>query len=282
MIGDWSVPFTLTASRYSATPLAINQLIPGLGYYLLRADGCRMRNTVRAQKNDIPQADGEILHRRFTAGVEMDLTFQFWESPDAIACDDRQQEMIDDLMGYLYALLNAGDNEGRISWVSYNDTDERMLDDIRLLTYPEVTQLPNALGVELSVTVDTAWPYAMNLTPQTPTLNVGSTNVTNAGNRPLYPVFRIYSGQFVLANTTTGYQFVFDETQPGVPTTVGAGYVEINTLRNTVYLNGDGANMKAGIVVQESDFFLLNPGVNTISLNSSSGTSTVEHNNAWA
>lgn len=291
MIADWSVPFFLTSQVYSSSDLAINQLLAGGGYYFLRSEGCDLRNTVRAQKNDIPQADGAILHRRFTSGMEMDLAIQFWETPDQIACDTLQKTMLDDLMGYLYGLLNAGDNEGRIYWQPAGNSSTvsiyRMLDDIRLLTYPKVTQLPNALGIELTFTVDCALPYAEDLTPQTtPTTNlaVGNTTITNYGNRPLYPVFRIYSGNFTLSNTTTNFQFVFDDSLPGVLNPLGSGdFVEINTLNNTAYLNGDEDNLKPAIQVAYSDFFMLVPGDNVINLTQSSlGTSYVEHNNAWA
>jgi hypothetical protein len=278
VIADWSIPFNLTSALYSASVLPINQAIPGVGYYFLRQDGCALRNTVRAQKNDIPQADGAILHRRFTSGMEMDLTFQLWETTDSLACDDLAQDMLDTLMGYLYNLINAGDNEGRISWTP-DGQSARMLDDIRLLVYPAVK---NAQGAtEIAVTVDCALPYEEDLTPTITTLT-GTDNVTNLGNRPVYPVFRIYSGGFTLANSTTGYQFVFDDTQLGCPP-VGGGYVEINTLRNTVYLNGNQDNMKPGIVIESSDFFTLPPGVSTITLSAGTGGSTaIEFNSAWA
>lgn len=281
MIADWTIPFNLTSSLYSSTVLPINQLITGTGYYLLRQDGCALRNAVREQKNDISQADGATLHRRFVGGMEMDLVFQFWQTETQIACDALQQTMLDTLMGYLYALINAGDNQGRISWTP-DGKDPRMLDDLRLLTYPVVTSLPNALGIELAVTVDCALPYEEDLSASSQTFSGGVDTITNAGNRPAYPVFRIFSGNFTLFNQTTGYLFSLDDSQPGCPTVGGGDYVEIDTFRNTAYLNGNQANMKPGIKMNITDFFLLEPGDNALFLDGGGGGDSIEWNNAWA
>lgn len=284
MIADWTVPFFLTSALYTSTPLPINQLIPDVGYFYLRQDGCALRNTVRAQRNPIPQAEGEILHRRFLEGMEMDLAIQLWQSTSQMACETLQQQMLDELMGYLYNLINAGDNQGRISWTP-NRTDlanpARMLDDVRLLTYPSVSSLPNSLGIEIAVTLDCALPYEEDLLPTIVTLS-GDDLVTNRGNRPVYPVFRIYSGSFTLSNATTGYYFVFNSALPGCPEVGGGDYVEINCLRNTAYLNGNDKNMKAGIQMRSSDFFMLVPGANNITIDSGTGTSEIEFNSAWA
>jgi hypothetical protein len=279
MLADWTVPFNLTSALYSGSPLPLNQYIANTGYYFLRQEGCALRNNVRSQKNDIPQADGAILHRRFTAGMEMDLAIQLWETTDQMACDALQQSMLDTLMGYLYALINAGDNEGRISWTP-NGQAARMLDDIRLLTYPAVTTLSDSLGIEVAVTVDCALPYEEDLQATPSAFTSGTLNVTNTGNRPAYPVFRIYSGSFIMENTSTGHYLVFDDTQPGCPDVNPGDYIEFNTLNNTAYKNGNQANMKPGIVMVSSDFFLLAPGVNTITLDNWT-SSTIEHNNAW-
>jgi phage-related protein len=187
--------------------------------------------------------------------------------------------MLDILMGYLYNLINAGDNEGRISWTPSGQND-RMLDDIRLLTYPSMSN--SQVAPEVIVTVDCALPYEEDLAENPDQTLTGTDNVTNEGNRPVYPVFKIYSGNFTLANSTTGYQFVFNQGNPGCPDVGPGEYVEINTLRNTVYLNGDEDNMKPGIVVESSDFFTLPPGVNTITLDDGLGTSQIIFNNAWA
>jgi phage-related protein len=133
---------------------------------------------------------------------------------------------------------------------------------------------------EITVTVDCALPYAEDLTQQSVAIPFGGAVVTNYGNRPSYPVWKINAGLFTLTNVTTGDSFSFDDTLPGCAN-VGAGYVEIDTFRNTAYLNGSGANLKPGIVMSSSDFFLIPPGANTITI-SGGNTGTCLLNSAWA
>ena len=148
-VSNWGLPFYLTSKVYTddpepdteaPDPLPINQVFTLRGgeqvKYLLRPDGCSLTNSVRETKDFIPQADGAILHRRFTAGMEMQLTIQMWETSEQIACDAVLQQMLDTLNGYLYGLINAGDNQGRIAWLPAQGWNIRMLDDIRLLSYP--------------------------------------------------------------------------------------------------------------------------------------------------
>lgn len=273
-LASWSVPFSLTSALYSGSPLSINT-VTASGIYLLRPDGCALRTSVRSVKDDIPQADGSILHRRFVSGMEMDLAIQLWSTTDVPACNEQAQVMLDELLGYLRGLLNAGDNEGRISWSPDGD-DDRMLDDIRLLTYPEES-LADGGAIEIAVTVDTPFPYSMDVTQLSPSLATGNTVVVNAGNTDTWPVFQIddASSSFTLTNSTL----------PGSPSFIydGAafsGYAEIDMFRNTIYQNGDETNLKAGVDVLNSEFFHLAPGNNTINLTSTTGTALI--NAAWA
>ena len=285
-LADWSVPFTLTSAVYSATPLDINTPVvftAGTGIFLLRPDGCTLTNQVRQTKDFVPQADGAILHRRFTGGMEMNLAIQLWENDTQIACDTLLQEMLDDLMGYLYNLINAGDNEGRISWVpsggSSTASTGRMLDDIRLLSYPAESQQP-ASPYEIAVTVDCALPYAEDLTQATPGISGGGGTVINYGNRPSYPVWQVYNASganlaFTLTNTTTGDSFSFDDTLPGCADIASGQYVEIDTFRNSVTKVAAGpvlSNVAAGVVMTTSDFFSIPPGSNTITLVATTGS----------
>ena len=292
-LADWSVPFTLTSAVYSGTLLDINTPVvftAGTGIFLLRPDGCTLTNQVRQTKDFVPQADGAILHRRFTGGMEMNLAIQLWENDTQIACDTLLQEMLDDLMGYLYGLLNAGDNEGRISWVpsggSSTASTGRMLDDIRLLSYPAESQQP-ASPYEINVTVDCALPYAEDLTQLSPVIPANP--VVNNGNRPTYPVWQIWGTgstlAFTLTNTTTGDSFSFDDSLPGCANITSADYVEIDTFRNSVTKVAPGpvlSNVAAGVGMTTSDFFLIPPGSNTITCPGVGAASTCLINSAWA
>lgn len=279
-IADWTVPFELTSQLYSATLLDINQSLTfpaGQGIYLLRPDGCTLTNTVRATKDNVPQAEGAILHRRFLAGMEMNLAIQLWESTEKPACDSLQQEMLDTLMGYLYNLINAGDNVGRITWQPWG-VNARMLDDLRLFTYPLEAHPPGG-AMEITVTLDCELPYTEDLLELDPVI---SGPVVNGGNRPTFPVW-IINGPFTsfgLQNTTTGDEFLYDGSLPGATPVGGGDYLEINTFKNTVYLNGAGANMMPGIQMDSSDFFPLPAGSNAIVVTGASGFARI--NAAWA
>lgn len=288
-VTDWSVQFNLLSTDYTdfpipgtvaPSPLPINIPITFTGgeqgIYHLRPDGCSLTNTVRETKEFVPQGDGAILHRRFVGGMEMTLAVQMWQPNDRIACDSILQTMVDTLEGYLYGLLNAGDDEGRLYWTPSGQL-ARMMQDIRLLSYWTETQAPGG-PFEVTFQIDCARPYLEDhaqLSPAVPG------TVVNPGNRPAFPVWKIFASAFTLTNATTGQVLQFDDSQPGCPN-VGAGYVEINTFRNTVYLNGASSNLKPGIVMVNSDFFMLVPGNNVITCPGAGGGSVCLVNGAWA
>jgi phage-related protein len=152
-----------------------------------------------------------------------------------------------------------------------------------LLSYPVESQQPGS-PYEVSFTVDCALPYAEDLTQSTIALDSTGVTVTNYGNRPTYPVWKL-NGPFTqqsLTNMTTGDVFYYDENFPGAPN-IGAGeYIEIDTFRNTAYKNGSGANCKPGIDMELSEFFSVAPGSHTLVLSSPGSTGTALWNNAWA
>lgn len=309
-VADWTVPFLLTSKVYTNNPtpggtaddpLAINSLVtfPGgnQGIYFLRSDGCSLTNQVRETKEFVPQEDGAILHRRFLAGMEMSLAIQMWDTTSAIACDDLLQDMDDTLMGYLYGLLNVGDNEGRISWIP-SGQNARMLDDLRLLSYPIGSQQPGS-PYEITVTVDCTLPYAEELIQLAPAIPGA---VVNLGNRTTYPVWQIYNGTgpnfaFTLTNSTTSESFAFDDSLPGCADVPVGNYVEIDTFRNSVTKVKPAAvapvtaadvlsNVAAGVAMLNTGFFLLVPGTNTIALTATTGSIGASSkgliNGAWA
>jgi hypothetical protein len=310
MPADWTVPFKLTSKVFTNNPtpggytepdpLPLNTALTfasGPGIYLLRQDGCSLTNQVRATKENAPQEDGAILHCRFVAGMEMALSVQMWQDTSQIACDTLLQEMVDTLDGYLYGLLNAGDNEGRIAWAPVGGASGapgsngyRMLDDIRLLSYPDERQ-PAGAPLEVTFTIDCELPYAEDETQLEPALAEGSNTVTNYGNRPTYPVWKL-DGAFIartLTNSTTGDSFSFNCLLPGAlpggALSVAANeYIEIDTFRNTVTLVKPGPllyNVAAGIEMESSTFGSLLPGDNTIVLVGPGATGTGLVNAAW-
>lgn len=256
-ISDWSVPASLT-SVYGEL-----QLNTATGdRYLLDQAVCDMWEDVRAQQLDVPQEDGGLTQERFLTGTRLTLGIQLWED-GAPACDDDLTRMIDTLMKHAMSMVKAAWS-GRFGWDPAGD-DIRILDYIQLLTRPTWAWADGARRALL--TFDSPFPYAIDLT-QSSTNITGSTNLDNVGNTTMFPVFKVNGGSsgFTLSNDTTDLVIVFDAGLPGASSIPGGSYLEIDTFRNTAYLNGDGANYKPGIDVQASDFFGLVPGNQVISI----------------
>lgn len=278
-IPDWSVPFDITAAQFSTDVLPLNQDVTfdaGVGIYRIIQPASKLRTDVRATKEHVPQNDGDVFHRRFLSGCEMDMTVQFWQPGDPsqqFACDELLQEMTDIFMGYMYGLLNAGDNEGRIRWRPSGDSSltstYRMLDDLRIWKWPVEVHEPDD-AFTLAFTLDCALPYAEDLTQLAPTIPGA---VVNAGNVPVYPVWKLY-GPFTtvtVALSGSGEQFKYDGGLTGAAPIASGHYIEVNTFNNTVYLDGNTDNDLPGIVMNSSDFFKLPPGSSTIAVTYTGG-----------
>lgn len=281
MIANYAYPIVFQLTSPFAN-LAFNNPLGNGGVYLLDNSGCSIGPTTRSTSDNIPQADGAILHHRFLTGTQMTLAIQLWEEDrEKPACDDLLQEMQDDLLGAFRSLLNAGDNEGRISWDVYNGGGDRMLDDLRLLVYPTVAINTDGITV-VTVTVDTKYPYAEDLT-QISTNVTGTTPITNGGNADFWPVWKVNGpfSAFVLLNNTTGLQIEYDASQPGAASVGGGDYAEIDTFGGTIFLNGSGADLSAGIVELNSDDFPLIPGANSITLSTAPSADCL-YQAAWA
>lgn len=299
-ITDWTVPFDLTSWVWTDgvdTPLPLNQAVTftnGVGVYRLKMDACSLTNVVRQTKDFVPQGQGAILHRRWVGGMEMLLTVQMWELGDKIACDALLQEMCDEISGYLFGLLNAVDNEGRISWNPVGGSSaistSRMLDNLRLLSYPSVSQGPGA-PLEMAFSVDTEYPYAEDLTQtRTPIADGTTVVITNLGTEPTFPVFQVNRlnnvtdpvacSVFTIQNLTTGENFLWIGNVPGSQQISGGSYGEIDSFGNTMFEDGNGANLTPGIDFVSSEFPVLEPGANSITI--SGADMDVLWNSAWA
>lgn len=256
---EWDVPFVLT-SPYG--DLDINSATGDR--YLLVQSGCDMGAPLRVTKDNVPQGNGSIMHRRFESGYECTLTMQLWDG-DNPACDAALVRMLDAINKHARGLLNAGDNQGRLRWTP-TGANERMLDDIRLLERVVVQVPENGLGVQVTFAVDTAYPYAQEYTQQSTALNA---TLTNTGTVAYWPVVKVFgpTSAFTLTNVTTGLQMVYSGTAIG-----GGDYVEIDMFRNTMYLNGNGANRISSLNMLTSDFFPLEVGANALTITGATAT----------
>lgn len=263
-VGSWDTPFYLVTDQGSLT---LNEPASTDGGFLLDVDACAAGVAMRASKDNVPQADGSILHHRFVTGYEMHMELELWTPApnNVLACyttDPSADYLNDTLMRHLRAMV---DGNGRVLWQpAYGDT--RLMDQVKLLQAPVITVSPGGPS-RVAFTLDSPFPYIMDYTQIVTALSGGvSDTLSNIGTAPFYPVFKVYGpvSQFTLTNITTGKSFSYDADQPGAQM-IGTGeYAEISTFGNTIYLNGDQDNLKPGIVIATSDFFPLAVGDNEI------------------
>jgi hypothetical protein len=241
----------------------------------------------------VPQGDGAIFDRQFKSFYEVTLDgTQFWvggtdHSDRDPACGADRVRMLDNLMRHLNALVDPAlaDLEAglcRLAWNPSGAGDDRMINRIRLRTWPAQTIEVPVYAVGFSFA--TPFPYAMDVTEHDTTVGA-STTVVNPGTAAFYPVFRIHGAcnSFTLSNVSSGLDIHYDSTLPGGAAIAGGHYVEIDTFRNTVFLDGSGANRMASIDVPATDFWQLLVGSNELSF-TSDGSATCEMlwNPAWA
>lgn len=264
-VSDWNPPNKFYLTNPFNTSMNFNEQTAS-GIYLLDRSGCSFDIQVRSTTDNVPQADGSILHHRFLTGTQMKLAFVLGETTEIPACDETLELMLQELTGAFRSLLNAGDNAGRLAW-DVPGGSIRMLDDVRLAVYPEF-DAGGALPT-VTVTIDSQYPYAQNLTQESDSITDGNTTtLDNNGTADYFPVFQVQGATsgFTLENLTTGVQFVYDANLPGAVAIGGGDYAEIDTFRNTIFLNGNGANLKAGVDQLNSDYWALVVGENDVTI----------------
>lgn len=273
-VPDWTAAFTLTTTAGNLD-LFDGSTIDGL---VPIPEQCDVGADLRVNTENLPQGDGSLFHRRYKRGMVMRYTAGLYDG-GAIATGSARSDALDDLRLHLNALQNG---DGRIVWAIPGGGGDRMLDRIRLL---ERVQYQGGLLKTISFVVESPFPYALTEAEQEiSTLEDGvPATITNGGSADTYPVWKLNgptSGTVTIENTTTGLQIVYSDSLPGAVAIGGGDYVEIDTFRNTAYLNGDEANRKPGIDLLLSDFFPLVPGDNEITVTGATCDALV--NDAWA
>lgn len=269
-VPDWGAPTQFDLTNPYNTSMSFN-VQTGFGIYLLDPSGCSLDFSIRSTTDNVPQSDGSILHTRFLTGATMPLTVQLWQDVDTVACDSLLREMLDNLSGALRSLINAGDNEGRIAWEVDGDAD-RILDDVRLLVYPIYQEGTPSV---VTFTLDSKYPYAQDLTEATPSAFVDGVpqTLTNTGTAAYFPVFKVnqLNGIVAATNVTTFtitvtqglevVQFVYlGAGLPGGITIPANSFAEINCFNNTIYLDGNSTNLKAGVDQLNSEYMAFPTG----------------------
>jgi hypothetical protein len=289
VIGEWDVFFRLVDPQGT---LLLNQL-SGTDLYLLNPQKCNANLAVRLTADPIPQASGQISHRRWRAGYTMHLAIQLWQEVAGErepACDEDVRRMLDTLGLHLNAFENPPTG-ARVYWQPSGYGDERMLVLAQLASGPTVALEQGVTEIEFDL--DSPAPYYLDSTELQTTITDGNTDVVpNDGNADYHPVIQV-SGtgtgpatDFTITNHDAfdddgnELQFIYDSTLPGASAVPGGEYVELNFFNDTAYLNGDEDNMKAGIDILNSDFFPLVPGDNNLEI--VGADMLIKSNNAWS
>jgi len=271
---EWDQPGFL---RSPLGDLLINQDTGG-GWFMVDTSAASVIRALRAQVDRIPQGDGRINHRRFTDGVELTIPIQLWETvgdDGEPACGEALRTMLETLAGHLQALLNPVDSEeARWYWRPSGAGDDRLFLDVRWLA-PVTRTLSNSKLTTVTFVLDSPLPYMIDSTQATTTIMDGATDpITNDGNHPFYPDIQVQgpASGFTITNHTVEdddgnpLEFVYDSSRPGAAAIGGGDYGEILIFQQTMYLNGNQANLKAGVDPETTDFFVLDPGVNQIEM----------------
>lgn len=282
---DFPIPFELSTPAGTCELNAEVTLDSGTGLYLLNPQACKSRVGLRVTNTNLPQKDGVQLHRRWLESYEIDLAVQMWSGLDTPACDELLQDMVDNLMLHVRAFQDPPDApDARVYWTP-EGKNQRMIKRARIDGDDEADLTIENGVTQIKFTVRSPYPYAWDASETTTAI---SATLTNGGTAEFWPVIKVFgpASTFTITNTSVedddGNPLVisYDSGQTGASAIGGGDYVEIDTFFETLYLNGDGANMKPGLVMLDSDFFPVAPGANNITI--SGATADVLWQNAWA
>lgn len=278
MIYEWGKPMSLSCDGVT---INFNEVDGGgdpvYPCYSLLPDGCDASWDPRVTKDNVPADHGSLLRKRYATGTEVRLTVEPWEGFDEPACGDLLTTMMDDLRKLLWRLLTVTDDSGRFTFTP-SGKPTRIIDAVKLLELPRPTRVDN-VRLQQEFTIDSPFPYAVDLTQTTQTINNTTATVVMSGTADFKPVMKVFSfSAWTVVHNGLGVVVSFDPTRPGAGALAGS-YIEIDFFRNTAFVDGNGADAMCGIEIELSDFFPLPPGNNSITTDAN-----VQFllNNAWA
>ena len=246
--------------------LSLNDPNGADGFYALIVEACQGGpGPVRATKMNVPQGNGSILRRRFFPGWEQTLTVEPWQDADTPGCEAQVAvQMMDRLYRHLGSILEGGDLTGRLIFNPGEGQPTRLLDELQLLSLPYPALA--AGQARQTFVLDSPFPYALDYTQSDDVIDTTSSTLTNTGSAPMLPVVKVFgpTTTFTITNSTTNQTFAYDGAQPGASSIGGGDYAEIDMFRGSIWLNGDVANLFAGIDMDVTEFWALQPGVNAV------------------
>lgn len=279
---EWDVAMTIV-SPFKLAGLDLNTVLPLAGRdYAFRfqvlPDGYKVSpGKFRAVADSVSQADGSSLQPPFFDGMVATMEIHYFVCPRGDegsaepACGDDLRQMNELLVGVLNSLRTwtaDPNNDQRYIWTPTGLGDRRMLTNVMLASLPVeiVKNDPRTYGLTFSL--GSPYAYAINATQtDTAIAAAGSDSLDNTGNADSYPVIKVHgaTSAFTITNEETGAQIIYDSGRPGAVAIGGGSYAEIDTFQGSIFLNGDGADLVAGLD-PTSVLFPLAPGAQTISV----------------
>jgi len=268
---------------------------------ILNPRRCSSVLPVRITDDDVPQGDGKIPHRRFRSGYQAHIAIEIYsafdfDTRDAEPASGADLVELEDMIGLhvnemIRTGLVPGSPNARYIWSPTDQSEDRMLDRCQLAGDPTYS-FDGDLGCALyEIDIDTGFPYYAGVTENINVLDPGDTDIiTNEGNTDFFPVVEVQGdigdgftieNQSVLDMDGNAARLVYDATLPGASAFSNPDYVEFIFFQGTAYLNGNQANMKAGIDFNVSDWFPLIPGDNVIEFTASGSSGTTEARVIW-
>lgn len=292
MIGEWANDWSLETPEGT---LVFNAADSNGWVFQLNPLKCTATLPVRVTEDDVPQADGAIPHRRWRSGYGVHLAIEMLkdEGGELDCAEGADLVGMLDLLGlHVNAMIRTGIIPGLPNArLIFKPTgfDERMFDFCQLSGTPTPSMDGALGGVQVELDIDTPYPYYIEHAETDTVLgDTGAEIVNNPGNTDFFPVVQVFGpySSFVLTNLSVTdldgnpLQIVYDDGLPGASAVDPGDYIEITFFTGRAFLNGSGANRKAGIDLRYSDFFPLVPGDNLLTI--TDATALIKSNGAWA
>lgn len=284
-------------SPYLPDGLLINQQLPGdpdnsnLSYFfMVRPQGYQIvPGKFRSVIDSISQADGVSMQAPYVDGLVATMTIEYWEAvggdPAArtLACGESARIMDQMLMGVLNSLrvwTTDPNTMQRYIWTPTGAGSDRLLTNVLLTSWPTVSIDPPNIARTFSL--GTPFPYAIDIAEIDTVITDGSSAaIANDGNASQSPVMQVAGPTtvFIITDEATGQEISYDGTRPGA-VAIGSGhFAEIDFFQGSIFLDGDGADLVAGLDPTVTDLFTLDPGTQTIAI--TGADVTVLSNPAW-
>lgn len=244
----------------------------------LEHDSYAIVPTLRITTDNLSQANGSIIHPRFKTGLTATMKVTYMvkptgaDQPDYVpACGTDLREMHEALIRALDSITDLTSGTQRLIWTpdASPGIDRRMLDQVVVTGWP--TAEWDITGTSATFAVESPFPYAIGYTQESTPL--GAT-VVNDGTTEFTPVIKVNgpASAFTITSMTDLDQFGapkeinYDSSRPDGVAIPGGHFAEIDTFRGSIYLDGNGADLTAGLDPETTDFWRLLPGSNVLTI----------------